>query len=85
MYILAIKVTQMIGALSIALLANTYLTLVCLYLPKLYAIRFADKTCEPFAKQRITMQQMHISNTSPVPSERQKPDLRKQDGEAEKK
>ena len=41
-YITATSVTQKIGAVSVVLLLNTYLTLFCLYIPKLYAIHFAS-------------------------------------------
>ena len=40
-YTTATSVAQKIGALSVVLLLNTYLTLFCLYIPKLYAINFA--------------------------------------------
>ena len=39
-YSTAIDVTQMIAALNVALLLNSCLTLLCIYLPKLYAIHF---------------------------------------------
>ena len=39
-YSTAVDVAQKVATLSVVLLFNTYLTLVCLYLPKLYAIRF---------------------------------------------
>ena len=42
-YTTATSVAQKIGALSVVLLVNTYLTLLCLYIPKLYAIRFASE------------------------------------------
>ena len=40
-YFTATNVPQKIGALSVTMLFNVYLTLLCLYLPKLYAIHFA--------------------------------------------
>ncbi|XP_072045659.1 metabotropic glutamate receptor 8-like [Amphiura filiformis] len=39
-YTTAIGVAQKIGALSVPLLVNTYLSLFCLYLPKIYAIHY---------------------------------------------
>ncbi|XP_072018310.1 metabotropic glutamate receptor 8-like [Amphiura filiformis] len=39
-YITATDVAQKIGALSVPLLYNTYLSLCCLYLPKIYAIHY---------------------------------------------
>ncbi|XP_072046386.1 metabotropic glutamate receptor-like [Amphiura filiformis] len=39
-YTTAIDVAQKIGALSVPLLVNTYLSLFCLYLPKIYAIHY---------------------------------------------
>ena len=41
-YSTATSVAQKIGALSVVLIVNTYLTLFCLYIPKLYAINFAS-------------------------------------------
>ena len=40
-YITATNVPHKIAALSVTLLFNVYLTLFCLYLPKVYAIHFA--------------------------------------------
>ena len=40
-YTTAVEVTHKISTLCMALLVNAYLTLVCIYLPKLYAIKFA--------------------------------------------
>ena len=42
-YTTATSVAQKIGALNVVLLVNTYLTLFCLYIPKLYAIHFASE------------------------------------------
>ncbi len=39
-YATANDVSQKIGALCVPLLLNTYLSLVCLYLPKMFAIRY---------------------------------------------
>ncbi len=63
MYNLAVRVEQIVGALCVSLLANTYVTLLCLYLPKLYAIRFTEKTVEPFGTQNITMGKIQIPST----------------------
>ena len=41
-YTTAASVAQKIGALNVVVLVNVYLTLFCLYLPKLYAIHFAS-------------------------------------------
>ena len=41
-YYTATSVTQKIGAVNVVLLLNTYVTLFCLYIPKLYAIHFAS-------------------------------------------
>ena len=41
-YTTAVAVIQKAAALCVALLLNAYLTLVCVYLPKLYAVRFVD-------------------------------------------
>ena len=40
-YSTAADVAQMIATLCVVLLLNSYLTLMCMYLPKLYAIHFA--------------------------------------------
>ena len=40
-YTTADSITQKVATLCMALLLNAYLTLVCLYIPKLYAIHFA--------------------------------------------
>ena len=45
-YTTATSVAQKIGALNVVLLVNTYLTLFCLYLPKLYAIHFASENIQ---------------------------------------
>ena len=42
-YATAIDVSQKILTLTVALMFNTYLTLACLYLPKIYAIHFAGE------------------------------------------
>ncbi|XP_071793408.1 metabotropic glutamate receptor-like [Asterias amurensis] len=42
-YFTAVAVLQKVATLCSALLLNVYLTLVCLYLPKLYAVRFLPK------------------------------------------
>ena len=39
-YTTAVTVIQKVATLCTALLLNAYLTLVCVYLPKLYAVRF---------------------------------------------
>ncbi len=39
-YFTAVAALQKVATLCAALLLNVYLTLVCLYLPKLYAVRF---------------------------------------------
>ena len=63
MYVLAIQVAQMIGALCVTLLANTYLTLICLYLLKLYAIRFRGKSGRSFGTQKITLGKIQMPST----------------------
>ena len=45
-YATAIDVSQKILTLTVALLFNTYLTLACLYLPKIYAIHFAGEEAQ---------------------------------------
>ena len=45
-YSTAIDVAQKILTLIVALLFNTYLTLACLYLPKIYAIHFAGEEAQ---------------------------------------
>ena len=45
-YSTAIDVAQKILTLIVALLFNTYLTLACLYLPKIYAIHFAGEKAQ---------------------------------------
>lgn len=42
-YATADGVSQKVGALSVPLLLNVYLSPVCLYLPKMYAIRFGKE------------------------------------------
>ena len=42
-YTTATSVEQKIGAVNVVLLVNTFLTLFCLYIPKLYAIHFASE------------------------------------------
>ena len=42
LYTTADSVQQKIGVISVTLLINTYVTLLCLYIPKLYAIHFAS-------------------------------------------
>ncbi|XP_072025081.1 metabotropic glutamate receptor 2-like [Amphiura filiformis] len=42
-YSTAVAVLQKVATLCMALLLNAYLTLVCIYLPKLYAIHFAGE------------------------------------------
>ena len=42
-YITATSVAQKISALNVVLLVNIYLSLFCLYIPKLYAIHFASE------------------------------------------
>ncbi|XP_071793019.1 metabotropic glutamate receptor 1-like [Asterias amurensis] len=41
-YTTAVAVIQKVATLCMALILNAYLTLVCVYLPKLYAVRFVD-------------------------------------------
>ncbi|XP_022106755.1 metabotropic glutamate receptor 1-like [Acanthaster planci] len=41
-YTTAVAVLQKVATLCVALLLNAYLTLVCVYLPKLYAARFVE-------------------------------------------
>ena len=40
-YSTAVDVIQMVATLCVTLLMNSYLTLLCIYLPKLHAIHFA--------------------------------------------
>ena len=42
LYTTANSVAQKIGVISVTLLVNIYVTLLCLYIPKLYAIHFAS-------------------------------------------
>ncbi|XP_022091633.1 metabotropic glutamate receptor 5-like [Acanthaster planci] len=42
-YVTAIAVIQKVATLCAAVLLNGYLTLVCVYLPKLYAVKFVSK------------------------------------------
>ena len=42
-YYTAVYVLQKVATLCMVLLLNAYLTLVCVYIPKLYAIRFVDE------------------------------------------
>ena len=41
-YVTAGAALQRVATVSLAVLLNAYLTLVCLYLPKLYAVRFLE-------------------------------------------
>ena len=41
-YTTATYVAQKIAAINVSLLVNTYISLFCLYLPKLYVIHFPD-------------------------------------------
>ncbi len=66
MYVLAIQIAQMIGALCVTLLANTYLTLGCLYLPKIYAIMFKGKSGESFGTQKISLGEIQMRSTSGI-------------------
>ena len=41
-YTTAVQAMQKVATLCMALLVNAFLTLICVYVPKLYAIRFVD-------------------------------------------
>ena len=66
-YATAIDVSQKILTLTVALLSNTYLTLGCLYLPKIYAIHFAGEEARQSWRLAGTMS-TGISAVGPAPN-----------------
>ena len=68
-YSTAVIVLQKVATLSMALLLNAYLTLVCIYLPKLYAIHFAvDEDLSVVTWRANTVSVNSLSNNQVHPS-----------------
>ncbi|XP_072046435.1 metabotropic glutamate receptor 3-like [Amphiura filiformis] len=67
-YSTAADIAQMVGTFSVVSLFNVYLTLICLYLPKFYAIQFEDS--DEYANWR-TSEALHSNviepSVAPIP------------------